>query len=351
MTNIEVSASKDYSALIGSGLLSQLGTLVRPVVRGDNVLLLCDERVAALYAQAAEESLRSAAFQVRRLVYPAGETNKTPEMLISILEEMARQGMTRSDVLVAMGGGVTGDMGGLAAALYQRGIDCVQVPTTLLAAVDASVGGKTAVNLPAGKNQMGVFSQPRMVVCDVDCFATLPPQVYAEGWAEVVKSAFMKDGPLAGLLEAYPDVRMEDIVAECVRIKRDIVCADEFDTGERQKLNFGHTIGHAIEKCADYGCYHGMAVAAGMCIITRACVKTGVCGAETYEKLEQLLDKFGLPKTCEFTEDALYTAARADKKRSGERITLVLPKRIGACVLKKTDFSEVKTILELGLGR
>lgn len=350
MTEIEVNASRSYRVLIGGGLLEQCGALAAPLIQGRRAALCAGERVFALYGQRVTDSLRKAGFQVSACVYPSGEEAKTPETLVYIINKLAEAGLSRADAVFALGGGVTGDMAGLAAALYQRGIACVALPTTLLAAVDASVGGKTAVNLPAGKNQMGVFSQPRLVLCDTDTFATLPRNVYAEGWAEVIKTAFLRPGELQGLLEQQdPEAHIEGIVAACVRVKRDLVAADEFDTGERQLLNFGHTVGHAIEACGGYTWLHGMAVAAGMAIVTRACVSLGVCGADCLQTLSALLDRFGLPDRCPYGAEALYAAARSDKKRAGESITLVLPEGYGHCILKKTDFSELKTILELGL--
>lgn len=350
MTEIEVKASRSYRVLIGAGVLDRCGELSAPLVKGRRAVVCAGERVFALYGARVLASLRAAGFAAGSCVYPSGEGAKTPETLVSIINELAGAGLDRSDAVFALGGGVTGDMAGLAAALYQRGIACVVLPTTLLAAVDASVGGKTAVNLPAGKNQMGVFSQPRLVVCDTDCFATLPRKVYAEGWAEVVKTAFLRPGALQALL-ALPDAeaRIEEIAAECVRVKRDLVAEDEFDTGARRLLNFGHTVGHAIEACSGYTRYHGEAVAAGMAVVTRACAARGDCPEACLETLLALLRRFGLPERCPYGAEELLAAARADKKRAGESITLVLPESYGRCVLKETDFAELGTLLELGL--
>ena len=349
MTEIEIKTSSAYKVLVGGGLLSQTGELAAPLIKGRKAVLAAGSNVFPLYGSTVKESLERAGFQVDAFVYPAGEKSKTAETLIEMLNFMAQRRLTRADAVFALGGGVTGDMAGLAAALYQRGIACVQLPTTLLAAVDSSVGGKTAVNLAAGKNQMGVFSQPRLVICDTDCLDTLPPEVYAEGWAEVIKYAFIRKGLLQELLpEEKPEERIEEIISECVRIKRDVVTADEFDTGERQLLNFGHTIGHAIEKCSGYNWYHGMAVAVGMAMMIRACRAKGVCDAECLEKIELLLPKFGLPSACDYSAEELLEAAMADKKRSGGSITLVLPEHFGICRLKKTAFEELGELIALG---
>lgn len=350
MTEIRVSASRDYSVLIGAGLLARCGELAAPLIRGRRAVVCAGEKVFPLYGETVLQSLRKAGFEADACVYPAGEGAKTPETLVYIINKLAARGLTRADAVFALGGGVTGDMAGLAAALYQRGIACVQLPTTLLAAVDASVGGKTAVNLPAGKNQMGVFSQPGLVLCDTDAFCTLPAAVMTEGWAEVVKYAFLREGPLQRLLqENEPAAKLEEIVAACVAIKRDLVQADERDTGERQLLNFGHTVGHAVEACSGYTWYHGMAVAVGMAVMTRACRALGLCDAACEEELSALLRKFGLPDRCPYGARELLDATRADKKRAGERITLVQPKRFGECVLNETDFDALGEILALGL--
>ena len=346
--NVEVHASRDYTVMIGPGLLDRAGALAAPLVRGRKAVICAGGNVMPLYGARLKTSLEQAGFTVFLCSYPAGECAKTPETLLSIVRFLSDHGLTRADAVFALGGGVTGDMAGLAAALYQRGIACVQLPTTLLAAVDASVGGKTAVNLPQGKNQMGVFSQPALVLCDTDTFKTLPPDVYTEGWAEVVKYAFLRRGPLQELL--LQDVpALAPVIAECVRIKRDIVAADEFDTGERRLLNFGHTVGHAIEKCAAYQIYHGFAVAIGMAVVTRGCVSLGLCPPEVSAALETWLDRFHLPQRCPYSADELFTAAMADKKRAGDRVTLVLPREIGVCRLETVALGQLKQIIERGL--
>lgn len=350
MTEIRIEASRSYPVLIGEELLERCGELAAPHIPGRRAVVCSGENVFPLYGETVLRSLREAGFTASACVYPAGESAKTPETLVYIINKLAEYGLTRADAVFALGGGVTGDMAGLAAALYQRGLACVQLPTTLLAAVDSSVGGKTAVNLPAGKNQMGVFSQPRLVLCDPVSFRSLPPEVMTEGWAEVIKYAFLRRGELQELLlGGEPTSHIEQIVAACVRIKRDLVAADEFDTGARQLLNFGHTVGHAIEACSGYAWYHGMAVAVGMAVMTRACRTLGLCDADCDEKMALLLKKFGLPDRCEYAAQALLEAARADKKRAGDRITLVQPKSFGECVLNRTNFDALGEILALGL--
>lgn len=352
MKEIHIHASRSYRVLIGSGLLERAGELSLPLIDGRRALIAAGEQVFDLYAERLRENLEAAGFSVWFCVFPSGEAYKTPETMLSIVKALAEAGFSRGDAVFALGGGVTGDMAGLAAALYQRGIACVLLPTTLLAAADASVGGKTAVNLPQGKNLLGCFSQPRLVLCDTDCFRTLPRDIYAEGWAEIVKCAMLRSDPLRRLLEEAEDALcLEEILAACVELKRDLVCADEFDAGDRQLLNFGHTVGHAIERCSGWETPHGLAVAAGMAILTRGCAAKGICPAETVEHLEALLRRFGLPTDCEYAAGELLAAARADKKCRGKRITLVLPDETGRIVRREAEFEDLGELIALGLEK
>lgn len=350
MTKLTVNASRTYEVVIGPDLLRQTGELSAGLIAGRTAVIVSDDNVFPLYGEIVRDSLEHAGFRAESFVFPAGEESKNPDTLIRLLNFLAEQQVTRADALFALGGGVTGDLTGLAAALYQRGIACVQLPTTLLAAVDSSVGGKTAVNLAAGKNLMGAFSQPVLVLCDTDTMMTLPQMVYAEGWAEVIKYAMIRSRDLALILKDLPvGADLEAVIAACVGIKRDVVMSDEFDTGERQILNFGHTVGHAIEKCSEYQIPHGIAVAIGMAVMTRACTAAGTCGEECMDVLTELLEKFHLPLTCDLDVFELLKAARSDKKRSGDSITLVLPKTVGECILKKTDFDELEQLVMMGI--
>lgn len=349
MKELSVSASRSSRVLIGSGLLSRAGELALPLIEGRRALIACGERVFALYGERLRESLELSGFSVWFCVYPSGEAYKTPETMLLIVKALAEAGFDRSDALFALGGGVTGDMAGLAAALYRRGIACVLLPTTLLAAADASVGGKTAVDLPQGKNLLGCFAQPRLVLCDTDCFRSLPPETFAEGWAEIVKCAFLRPELLPLLEGTEPEPRLEEILAACIEFKSELVAADEFDRGERRLLNFGHTVGHAIERCSGWEIPHGHAVAAGMAILTRGCAAKGLCPLETAARLETLLKRFGLPVSCEYCDGELLAAARADKKTRGERITLVLPDESGVMRLRDMSFEELGELIALGL--
>lgn len=344
---VDIHASRNYEVQIGNGLLSTLGRRIAACKAPCSVLLVSDETVYALYGAAAEASLREAGFAVRSFVFAPGEESKTVRTVSDMLDALADVPCTRSDLIVALGGGIAGDMAGFAAAVYLRGIEFIQAPTTLLAAVDASVGGKTAVNLPAGKNLAGAFWQPSLVVCDCDTFATLPAAVFADGMAEVVKTGMIRDAGILDLLERGR-YDLPDLVARCVRIKRDVVSADERDRGERQLLNFGHTPAHAIERATDFRVSHGSAVAIGMVMMARAAWRMGLSEEDCTPRLAALLEKLGLPTGTDLSAAELVRAALHDKKRMGEYITLVLPKRRGECFLHRVEVDRLARIFELG---
>ncbi len=349
MTTITVSASRTYDVVIGRNLLPQAGERIAPVIKGRRAVIISDDNVFPLYGAIVQKSMEAAGLTVNSAVFPAGEQYKNPKTLLTLLDQVGGYGLTRSDVIVALGGGVTGDMGGLCSALYLRGIPCVQIPTSLLAMVDSSVGGKTAVNLESGKNQMGTFTQPHLVLCDLDCLKTLSPQVYAEGMAEIIKYGMIRSAALLHQLQTGDmEQEIEDVVAQCIAIKRDVVATDERDVGERQLLNFGHTVGHAIEALGHYQIYHGEGVSMGMAILTRACVQMGLCDPQCLTVLEDLLTKYNLPQHTNFSSEALHAATFSDKKRAGSAITLVLPDVVGNCVLHQTDDSQLMEMLQLG---
>ena len=264
MRKVIVKASVEYAILIGRGILGQLGEEVKKRIQPCKAAIITDTTVEKLYAEQAEKSLQQAGFTTCRFADPAGENSKHIGTLSDILEFLAEEEVTRQDIIIALGGGVCGDMAGFAAAVYQRGIRFVQVPTTFLAAVDSSVGGKTAIDLKAGKNMAGAFYQPHLVLCDVDMLDTLPEEVFADGIAETLKYGVIGDVDLFEKT-AKGDFRndLEEIIETCVKMKRDIVMEDEFDNGVRQLLNLGHTLGHAIEKRSGFAISHGHAVAIG----------------------------------------------------------------------------------------
>jgi 3-dehydroquinate synthase len=349
MKTIRVQTNKPYDVIIGSGILSQLGESLRIFCNGKKVAVLSDSNVWPLDGESARESLQKSGFEVITFVFPAGESSKNGGTYLEILNFLAENKLTRSDCLVALGGGVVGDLGGFVSATYLRGIAYVQVPTTLLAAVDSSVGGKTAIDLPAGKNLAGAFYQPRLVLCDTNTLNTLPEDIFQDGCAEVIKYAVLFDADLFAHLKQFGiSFDREAVIAQCVQHKANVVKEDEFDTGTRMLLNLGHTVGHGIEAASGYTISHGKAVAAGMAIIARASVKMGLCGKNATQDICDLLQRFSLPTQTEFTADALLDAMLSDKKRAGDSITLVVPKTIGNCVLLPTPVKELPTFIKAG---
>lgn len=350
MTTIRVETSRPYEVHIGGGLLDELGTMIRARLHSKTAVLISDDRVAPLYGERAKRALQKCGFTVRSFYFPNGEQSKNGETYLKLLQFLAEQHVTRSDVLVALGGGVVGDLTGFAAATYLRGVRFVQVPTTLLAAVDSSVGGKTAIDLPAGKNLVGAFYQPDLVLCDIDTLQTLPAEIFSDGCAEVIKYGVLDDPALfAHLRSAGPAFDRERVIADSVRMKRDVVCRDEFDTGLRQLLNLGHTFAHGIEACSKYTIPHGRAVASGMAIIGRAAAKKGYCTAECAAEIEAILTQFGLPVRSRFSAAELAASALSDKKRDGDTITLIVPRKIGQCDRVSVPVSELPMWAEAGI--
>jgi 3-dehydroquinate synthase len=349
MRSVRVSVSKSYDVWIGDGLLAQAGGKIAAVCGGKAAYLVTDDAVNQIYGDAAEGSLLAAGYTTKRFVFPRGEQSKNMTTYISLLDALAKANLTRSDVLVALGGGVAGDLAGFAAATYLRGIPFAQIPTTLLAMVDSSVGGKTAIDLPTGKNQVGTIYQPDIVLCDIDLLQTLPAEIYLDGYAEIIKHGAALSVELFNLLKQPLQLRMEDIIARNVAIKRDIVTIDERDTGMRRILNFGHTIGHGIEKHSGYTISHGRAVAIGMAVSSRGASRMGLCKEDCSVEIIEMLHRYNLPTETCYTADQLAEAAFFDKKRSGENISLVLPERIGKCVIQNFKLNELAVFIKLGM--
>ena len=347
---IQVRTSPAYAVSIGPGLLRTCGQRLRDLLGACHVAVITDSTVAPLYLGVVTGSLQTAGFAVSSYVFPAGETHKNFDTLSGILEFLAEERLTRTDCVVALGGGVTGDMAGFAAAVYLRGIRCVQLPTTLLSAVDSSVGGKTAIDLKAGKNLAGSFLQPAAVLCDTDCLASLPAGIFADGAAEAIKTGVLSNEHLFSLFEdGTLTTAPGSVIAQCVAYKAGVVERDEKEQNERRLLNLGHTVGHAIETCSGYTIPHGHAVAAGLAIIARSAEKLGWADAPIANRIAACLQKNGLPTGTEYGAAELAHAASADKKRTGGDITLVIPRRIGLCELKKVPVAELLPVIQAGL--
>lgn len=347
MQTVTVTASKQYDVVIGGGVRALLPEKIVSLFGAPQVCIVSDDNVAPLHLDALQNDLEKAGITCSRFVFPHGETSKTPDTLFRLLDYLAQSRLSRKDVLVALGGGVTGDLTGLASALYMRGMHLVQMPTSLLAMVDSSVGGKTAVNLPAGKNLAGVFRQPDLVLCDTDYLNTLSAADFRDGMAEVIKYGVIGDEALFDRVKGGVDrADMTAVITRCVEMKRNIVGEDEFDTGKRALLNFGHTLGHAIESDSDFTISHGKAVAVGMVRIASLAEQAGFCDAPSSAAIAAALRQNGLPTDCSLSNASLFNAVTADKKCAGGSITLILPRRIGDCYAKAVPVDALKELLQ-----
>lgn len=339
---IRINASKPYDVIVGNGILPEIGMAVRQHSDCGKVAVICDDTVSALYGDMVCKSVESCGMKTFRFTFPHGEDSKNVRTLTDFLGFMADSGLTRSDAVIALGGGVTGDIGGLAASLYMRGICYIQVPTTLLAMTDSSVGGKTAVDIAQGKNLIGAFYQPSMVWCDIRTLATLPHDTLRDGFAEVVKYGILFDGTFFDKVSF--ESGMTEIVTSSIRFKAAVVEADERDTGQRALLNLGHTIGHAIEKLSGYSITHGTAVAAGLYRISLIAAAFGL--PDCSEPIRRKLTDLGFDLSIRYEAGDIYRAALSDKKCGTDEITLILPERIGKCGLYNIGLDKFAQLLE-----
>lgn len=343
MNTVTVTASKTYDIRIDSGLLSTIGKEAARLGNAEKVCIISETNVWPLYGEVVKKQLQDAGFAVTEFVFPAGEAQKNAATYLNVLNFLAESKLTRTDLIIALGGGVVGDLAGFAAATYLRGIRYIQVPTTLLAAVDSSVGGKTAIDLPAGKNLVGAFWQPCLVLCDTDTLTSLPADIFRDGCAEVIKYGVLYDPELFAHLEEHGlDFDREWVITRCVEWKRNVVAEDEFDTGARMKLNLGHTFGHGIEARSNFTLSHGQAVATGMAIVCRAsrCTDTS--------RILALMKKFGLPTEVPYPPEDILRYVLSDKKRSGSTVNLIIPQSIGICSIVPTPVEMLPSFLEAG---
>ena len=326
----------------------QVGEIIKAVKNPCRVVIVTDSNVDVLYSDTVMNSLEKTGFKSEKFVFAAGEKSKNIGTFAEILEFLAQIKMTRDDLLIALGGGVVGDITGFCASCYLRGIDFVQIPTTLLSAVDSSVGGKTAIDLKSGKNLAGAFYQPIAVICDTDTFGTLPKKEIACGYAEIIKYGVLFSKHFCDSLMSG-DYDIIDIVERCVVFKRDIVEKDEFDNGERKLLNLGHTAAHGIEKVSGYTVTHGEAVAIGTVIAARISENLGICKKGLSDEICKILSTYDLPLSYNVSAKELFQATLSDKKRKNEIISLVLPVEIGKCILYDVEIEDLKIIFENAL--
>ena len=358
MKTLAVNTSRPYEIKIGRGSLDQAGVLCRQAIPNARKLtIVTDSRVLPLYLARTADSLEQMGFQIQCLTVPAGEASKSAEQLVILWEKMMAFGMTRTDAVVALGGGVVGDLAGFAAATLLRGVDYVQIPTTQLSQVDTSVGGKVAIDLRAGKNLAGAFWQPSLVIIDPGCLDTLPDRTFSDGMAEVIKYGCILDRKLFELLNRCGSrvrvmERIVDVVYTCCDLKRRVVVEDERDTGLRQLLNFGHTVGHAFELAGHYETWtHGQGVAAGMNWAAQLGVELGVTPPETVECIQELLKKFDLPLDIPCPWETMTEAVGLDKKNAGDHISLIVLEKLGQAVHRKMARDELLGLLKCMYGR
>lgn len=353
MRNVHVDLGpKSYDIEIERGLLPRLGEKIKTLLpKAEKAAVITDSNVGPLYASFLKKSLEKEGIAVTVLTFKAGEESKNLQTLGILYDGLAEAGLTRSDAVIALGGGVTGDMGGLAAATFLRGVAFIQIPASLLATVDSSVGGKVAVDLPSGKNLVGAFYQPKAVYIDPELLKTLPVRYLHDGLAEVIKYGCIRDRDLFVTLEKiHNDAELlehvDEIIETCCNIKARIVEQDEFDTRERMLLNFGHTLGHAVEKTFHFDRYsHGEGVGIGMVLLTRQSEKLGLTECGTADRLAALLQKFQLPVNVQMQQDEFLRAIVLDKKKRGSSLTLILLRKIGESFLQKIEFEALKRYL------
>ena len=347
MDTIHIKASTVYDVIIERNSLSRIAEYLQPIKPACSVMIVTDDNVGPLYASTIAEHLKTAGYTVHTYTFPHGESEKNGHRLMDLIETLGNAKLTRKDLIIALGGGVIGDLAGFAAATYLRGIDYVQVPTSLLAAVDSSVGGKTAVNLECGKNLWGAFKQPILVLCDPETLSTLPKEEWINGCGEIIKYGFLDHPELLDQLRERPLLQhpedVDSIIAQCVRIKAHVVEVDEKESGLRATLNLGHTFGHGIEHGSAFTIPHGNAVALGLLIMARGAVAHKELDPTIVPSIEQLLVDHELPTTTTISKDVILEEASHDKKVSGSSITIVVPTGYGTSVLKQVTFQELAT--------
>ena len=344
MNRIHINVSKQYDVVIGRGLINDVEPLIRPICDSNRIAIITDDIVNDLYGDSVFQELVDKKYDVCKFVFPNGEKSKNINTLSDILEYLAKNEFKRNDTIIALGGGVVGDIAGLSAALYVRGIKFIQIPTTLLAMVDASIGGKTAIDLKAGKNLAGVFWQPSLVICDIDIIEKLPLGIFTEGMGEVMKCDVIGNyGICEKVQKESVFENLENVITNCITLKKHIVEEDEFETiGIRKLLNVGHTIAHGIEKMSNYSIPHGFAVGTGLVWETGIAYQKGICNLNTFETIKETIQKAGLFVDCSYKLTDFVDAMKKDKKNTDNRISFMLPSEFGKC--KEYRLTEIELI-------
>lgn len=351
MAKIRVNVGRPYDVVIQSGLLAKAGEYIREVVTSDTLAIVTDDTVDSLYGEAFTQSLEATGFSVCKFVFPHGEESKNGRTYLEILNFLAESRLTRADAVVALGGGVVGDITGFAAATYLRGIKYIQVPTTLLSAVDSSVGGKCAIDLETGKNLAGAFYQPSLVLCDHNTFDTLPKKIFLDGCGEVLKYGILYSKELLDhLIDKGLGFDREYVVTRCVAMKAAVVERDEFDRGERALLNLGHTTAHAIEKLSGFAVSHGAAVATGCAVAARASYARGLTSAETVDLVCRSVQRLGHKTSADYSVDDICDVMLSDKKRHGNTVDFITVRDIGECEIYEISIDELKEFVRTGIS-
>ncbi len=344
MREITVETAPSYRVLIDNDILKNSGSYIREITKAQKAMIISDSNVYPLYGKILVESLEDSGFQIESFCFMAGEGSKTMDTVESILEYMVEKKISHSDIIIALGGGIVGDVAGFCSAIYLRGVPFVQIPTTVLAAVDSSVGGKTGVNLPSGKNLVGAFNQPKLVICDIDTFNTLDEDIVKDGLCEVIKYGCILDKELFNELltgEFYSNTL--DIVARCVQLKAQVVKEDELDKGIRQILNFGHTIAHGIEALSGFTIPHGRAVAMGMYLIEKA------NNIDNATDIKKILDIYNIDISCNYSPKDLAEKATGDKKVRSGKLNLILLNSIGSSRIEPIALDKIEEFFALAM--
>lgn len=325
----------------GRGLLQQAGEIIAKHIKGRTAVVVGDSNTLPLYGDVIGKSLQKVGFKGGMVEIPAGETSKNIDILLDLYQQFYENDLTRDGVVIALGGGVVGDLAGYVAATFLRGVQVVQIPTSLLAQVDSSIGGKTAIDMPFGKNTVGAFHQPKVIITDPSVLKTLKPEFYSDGMAEVIKYGCISDKVILDTV-AKDSFAMDDVIWRCIEIKANIVMEDEMDSGKRMLLNFGHTVGHAIEKCENFvGLSHGAAVGVGMLRAIELGDRLGVSPIAAYDEVKALLEKFDLPTTTKIDDSRLEEAISADKKRDSSGVNFVFITELGNAITKRIEIKEI----------
>ena len=354
MKEITVRTGRPYTVTVGNGVSSRLPELISSAETSETLAVVSDDTVFAFYGERIVPMLEKTGKRVVSYVFPHGEKSKNGAEFLKVLDFLARSSITREDHIIALGGGVTGDLAGFAASSYMRGIGYIQIPTTLLAAVDSSVGGKTAIDLSSGKNLAGSFYQPSAVICDTSFLDTLPPEVFSDGCAEVIKYGVLgNEKLLCHVTDRGVSFDREYVISECVRMKAEIVSEDEREHGVRTLLNLGHTLAHAVEKVSGYSVTHGRAVAIGLAVVSRGAEKLGYAVTGTAAAVEDALRAVDLPTVPPdgLSRDELFRVMSCDKKRRGDKTLTVIPKKIGDCAVVPMTDEELRRLMNEGMKK